>query len=171
MSDRDSVRRRGDFGQPTNLALRRYKLNATLSAGSNAQAYWVIWDPKATPAKYVALDGTGGYMNDSFTLYSGPNNFTGGSGDFGYAAYFTDRGQWEPIGGGLAAIAIATLTATLNQGGSGVAATYVVGGSGSVTGGVSDAMLCTGDSIASGATIVIAKISGTWYVIQAVCPC
>jgi hypothetical protein len=162
----DFVRRRGDFGQPTALAVRRYKLNATLSAGGSAAAYWVIWDKVG--AAYIPCDGTGGHPSDSFTLYSGPNNFTGVSGDFGYAAYFPDRGKWEAIGGGGGAVAIGTLGATLNQG-SNATFTFVVGGSGTAT--VYDAVLCSGDSVANGTTIVVAKIAGQWYLINAVCAC
>ena len=94
------VRRRADLGEPAASPIRRYKLNATLSAGGNAAAYWVVWNP--TNSDYEAQDGGGSPARptDSFNLYSGPNNFTGSKGDFGYAAYFPDRGQWEAIGGG-----------------------------------------------------------------------
>lgn len=65
-------------------------------------------------------------------------------------------------------IAIGTLSAALSAGGS-ASCTLTVGGSGSVT--VNDAMLCPADSIASGAKVVVAKIDGTWYLIQTTCPC
>ena len=70
--------------------------------------------------------------------------------------------------GGGNSIAIATLNATLNPGSS-ASATFFVGGTGDIT--VYDHLLCTGDSIASGAKVVIAKIDGQWRVINAACPC
>lgn len=162
----NTVRRRHTLGDYGEKPVRRYKLAEDLSAGSSAEAYWVAWD--AEKESYEPFDGTNETYSQSFTLYSGPNSATGSKDDFGYAAYFADRQQWEPIGGGGSPLAIATLTAELSSGAS-AAFTFVGGGTG--TGTCYDALLCGGDSLASGAKVVIGKIAGKWYVLQAVCPC
>lgn len=96
--NRDGVRLRqqpGDYGEKP---IRRYKLTASLSAGGSAAAVFEQWDRNASPSpKY---DDT----SQTFTLYSGPNKATGNSGDYGYCAYFADRGQWEVIAGGGAGV-------------------------------------------------------------------
>lgn len=84
-------------------------------------------------------------------------------------AYRNDRShRRRSISRGSSSIAIATLSGTLSPGGS-ASATFVVGGTGTVT--VYDKLLCSSDSLASGATVVIAKIDGQWYVINATCAC
>ncbi|HWB13352.1 MAG TPA: hypothetical protein VG826_29270 [Pirellulales bacterium] len=162
----EAARPRSAGGQYSALPLRRYKLNATLSAGGSAAAYFCVWD--STSSAYVALDGGGGRATDSFTLYSA-FNATGSSGDQGYCAYFPDRQVWEVVASaGGAQIAIGTLSGSLSAGGS-VGFAFAVGGTGSDT--CYDMLLCSGDSLASGSAVVVAKIANKWYVIQATCPC
>lgn len=83
-----------------------------------------------------------------------------------YVLWRPQAQQWEVIGGG--SVAIGTLNADLNQGSS-ATFTFAVGGTGADT--VYDNLLCSGDKVANGSGIVVAKISGKWYLINAVCAC
>lgn len=82
-------------------------------------------------------------------------------------------------GGGGTQIAMGTLSAILFPGSS-AAFSFVIGGTGADTcydAGSPGGLLCTGDSLAIGTTVVVAKMtdfrSGQthWYVIQASCGC
>jgi hypothetical protein len=165
----DLVRRRGDFGQPTNLQFRRYELLAPLTQGGSAQAKFVQWDKAASPS--ATYDDT----IDGFTIYSF-SKATGNAGDRGDCMYFTDRGVWEVIEGpsssGQAGIAV--LLATLFYGTTiGAQAQLYAGTPGSETG--STLITCyewklqPGDSIAPNTQIDVASVNGRWYTRNAAC--